>query len=165
MKCPVILAVIFLFGCSTHPNKRSSACCEGLGVDISSLVGESGIDCGNTWATNYWTYGASKDKSKIERSNKKSLSCAEKSKESRVPFIYEHSFESFPDGGYSYFYILTEEGKNVLMVYGSIGDEPFNFYIGYCENIVIEDSGRLSYTESQCNKTTDETLLESIKIK
>ena len=161
MKYLIVLFVIFTAGCTTH----SPACCERLGIDISILIGNEGRECGGTWETNYWTYGAIKAKSKIESNNRKSLSCAKKFDALQIPFIYKYTFESFPDGGYSYYYILTKERKNVLLTYGSIGDEPFNFYLGYCENIKIENSGRLSFSENKCSNTAEEALFESVKIK
>lgn len=165
MKYLIAISFCLLLGCSSTLKKESKACCSDLGIDLSTLIGENGIDCGGTREFNYWWPSLIKSKHEIERKNRASLACVKNALKNNTPFIYKNSFVSFPDGGYDYFSILTKEGQNVLIVHGSIGDEPLNYYIGYCEKIEIENSGRLSYKENQCSKTTDEALYESIKIK
>jgi hypothetical protein len=123
------------------------------------------VDCGDSWLTNYWYSGVRKSKTKIQRKNNAAVACVKNSQKLGRSFIYRHTYQSFPDGGYNFYAIRTTAGKNVLITYGSVGDEPLNFYVGYCESIEIEASGKLVFNENICSPTSDNELYEKIRIK
>lgn len=165
MRFLILIAIAFLCGCNhSKPKEELKNCCAYLGINIAPLISKDSVDCGASWQTNYWMSGIKKSKAETQRKNNAAVACVKNAHKHSRSFVYQHTYQSFPDGGYNYYAIRTTAGKNVLITYGGIGDEPLNFYVGYCESLEIEASGKLMFNENTCSPTTDNELYEKIRI-
>lgn len=167
MKELSIVVLSLLTGCASITQDSPSVWYLGSWVktDIYRLIEEGGVDCGGSWGADYWWSGVRKMREEIERNNRKALSCVQRAKESERPFIYRYTYEIFNVGSTNYIYVSSNDGRNILII-SSGGDVEgaqryFASYLGYCENIVVDKDGSMSY---KCSDAMDISLLNKIRV-